>query len=368
MSGRNGQGFHFGLETEFLLVDAESFRPLWYRDLSFEQLNTALEAIPLDGLPQLEGLDLEPPHRKLMPFVVEGYHVPDPDFRAIDLLPKGVEIRTPVCDSIEECLVCLAVLHERLQSALADLGYRAVSLSHHPTETHFAGPQNKRRHDFWQWAMEVMVTYGPDINVSLPALPGKLDALDLAAKVNYYGPAMAALSLASPLYQGGLWRIRGQVGKSIRTYRRSVIAPAIELHPEERGRLEFKLFEATDRLADYHAYFLLWLTLLLDDSLSGRASNTTRVYDLGAVARHGLAAEGVVERAQMLLERGSEMLPKFGFDAEPLVPFRWRLEQQRLPADDIIEWFVRGGSVESILRQRATLRMDVPQFVAAMRS
>ena len=62
----------------------------------------------------------------------------------IDLLPKGVEIRTPVCDSIEECLASLSTLHQRLQTALLGLGYRAASLSHHPTETHFEGPQNKR--------------------------------------------------------------------------------------------------------------------------------------------------------------------------------------------------------------------------------
>ncbi len=41
-------GFRFGLETEFLLVDALSFRPLWHPDLTFETLNSTLEAIPVD--------------------------------------------------------------------------------------------------------------------------------------------------------------------------------------------------------------------------------------------------------------------------------------------------------------------------------
>ena len=30
----NGRGFHFGIEAEYLLVDAETFRPLWHHDLS----------------------------------------------------------------------------------------------------------------------------------------------------------------------------------------------------------------------------------------------------------------------------------------------------------------------------------------------
>src|SRR5215210_6990798 len=187
MSARNGQGFRFGLEAEYMLADAQTFRPLWHQDLSFERLNSTLESIDLAGLPPLDGLELEKPHRKQMPYVVEGYHVPDPDYNAIDMLPKGIEIRTPVCESIEDCLACLARLHERLQAALLPLGYQAVALSHHPTETRFEGPQNKRRHDFWQWAMEVMVTYGPDINVSLPPdLRLRLDVPDLSAKVNYY--------------------------------------------------------------------------------------------------------------------------------------------------------------------------------------
>jgi hypothetical protein len=40
--------FKFGLEAEFLLIDAVSFRPLWHPDLTFAALNTLLEAIPVD--------------------------------------------------------------------------------------------------------------------------------------------------------------------------------------------------------------------------------------------------------------------------------------------------------------------------------
>ena len=42
-----------------------------------------VEGIAIGDMPDLAGLDLEPPHRKVMPFAVEGYHVPDPD------LPDG---------------------------------------------------------------------------------------------------------------------------------------------------------------------------------------------------------------------------------------------------------------------------------------
>jgi len=352
----NGRGFHFGIEAEYLLVDSETFRPLWHQDLRFEELNGALETIPFEDMPPLDGLDLEPPHTKLMPFVVEGYHLPSPEMSPRDLLPKGIEIRTPVCRSIETCLESLRLLHERMQDSIGELGYQAVSMSHHPTADRFEGPQNKRRHDFWQWAMQAMVTYGPDVNVSLPAeLNVRLDFADLHAKVNCYAPALTALTLASPFYLDRLWKIRGRVGKSIRTYRRSVIAPAIELHPEEAGRLEYKAFETTNRLEDFHAFFLLWLELLLDDGLGGRASDQTRIYDLGAVGRDGLAAETVRDRAAEVLDRAPSVLAAWGFHPRPLEPFRRRLETGRLPADDLIDLYERERSIPAVLRHLAPL-------------
>src|SRR4051812_49254800 len=138
----NGTSFRFGLEAEFLLVDATSFRPLWHGDLKFKTLNEALEAISVEEF-QCHSLKVEAPHRKAMPYIVEGYHLPDTQMNPIDLLPKGVEIRTPVCASLEETLTTLKILHARLQHTLAGLGYQAAALSFHPTEVGFKGPQNK---------------------------------------------------------------------------------------------------------------------------------------------------------------------------------------------------------------------------------
>jgi hypothetical protein len=347
--------FHFGLEAEFLLVDAVTFDPLWHPQLRFDELYAILESIPVDDFSR-DGLDVEPLHPRPLPFIVEGYHLPDPDLNPIDMLPKGIEIRTPACASIEDCLAALRTLHQRLQQALAPRGYRAAVLSFHPTQTRFEGPQNKRRHDFWQWAMEAMTTYGPDVNVSLPADIGrKLDLKDLDAKVNYYAPALTALSLASPLYGGELWRIRGRVGKSVRTYHRSAIGPAIEIHPDENLRLEFKTFDMSRSVADYHNYFLLWLALILDDGLTGRASAETRIYDMGHVARDGLDAETVRARAEEVLSRAPAVVEHWGFDPAPLRVFQDRLDTGRLPADDIIELYQRERCVAGVLRQLVDL-------------
>ena len=355
MHQSNESRFRFGLEAEFLLVDAVSFQPLCYRDLKFETLNAALEAIPVAEF-QCDAFKVEPPHRKAGPFIVEGYHLPDPEMNPIDLLPKGVEIRTPIRESIDDCVAALKILHQRLQAALNRLGYRAVSLSFHPTEVHFEGPQNKRRHDFWQWAMEAMLTYGPDVNVSVPqTVAERLDLKELNKKVNYYAPALTALTLASPISGGDLWRIRGDVGKSVRTYHRSATAPPIEVHPDEGLRLEWKPFEMTTSLNDYRNYFLLWLALILDDGLQGRASDQTRIYDLGRVACEGVNANTVHERALEVLHRAPCALAPWGFDCASLNSFRDRLERRHLPADDIIATFEREKSVPETLRHLTEL-------------
>ncbi|MBX6312453.1 MAG: hypothetical protein IRY99_05965 [Isosphaeraceae bacterium] len=348
--------FRFGLEAEYLLVEAESFRPLSYRELAFEELNATLEAIPVGDLPPPDGLEPKPPHRKPTPYEVEGYHLPDPDSDPVTLLPKGVEIRTPIRPSIEGCLECLETLHERLQRALAGLGYQAVALSHHPTEDRFEGPQHGRRYDQWRWSQEVMLTNGPDVNVGLPPrLAARLDPVDLLAKVNHYAPALVALSLAAPLCRGGLWEIRGRIGKSLRTYRRSVFGQAVELHPEQGGRLEFKAFDMTWRLEDFHNFFLLWLALLLDDGLRGRASDQSRIYDLGAIARYGLEVATVRARAAEVLERAPAVLAAWGFDPQPLGALRRRLATGRLPADEIVGMYEHELSIPAVLRQLAVL-------------
>ena len=352
-------GFRFGLEAEYLLVEAGSFRPLWHPDLSFDRLDAALSAVETGDLPPLDGLCPLPPHGRVTPYLVEGYHVPDPAAPGATLLPKGVEIRTPVCGSIDETLSTFAVLYGRMQDTLAGLGMRAVALSHHPTEDQFEGSQGGRRFDYWLWAKQAMLTFGPDVNVSLPGpLAGRLDTADLWEKVNHYAPALTGLTLASPLFRGDLWRIRGAVGKSLRTYRRGVSGQALELHPEQRGRLEFKSFEMTHRLEDFRGYLLLWLALLLDDGLAGRASDQTRVYDFGAVARDGLESSEMRGRVEEVLDRAPAVLARRGFDPATLGSFRTRLETRRLPADEIVDHFRQTRDLTAVLRRLSVLETD----------
>lgn len=347
-------GFKFGLEAEYLLASKMDLKPLWYKDLSFKTIDEAFTKISLQGIPSLEGLDAEPPHQKLMPFVVEGYGIPDKDFNVIDAWPKGIEIRTPVCNSLEELFTVFETLYSRVKTSMNDIGFTPIALSHHPIETKFSGPQNKRRHDFWMWAMEVMTTYGPDINVSFPQeISSRLFANieDLNLKVNYYAPALAATSVASPFCAGKPWIVKNQSGKSYRTYRRSVIAPAIELHQNENNRIEFKVFEMTNKSQNFYNNFLLVLTLFLDERLKGRSTNQERIYDSGNVARFGLEAEDVQNRLQEILEAAPKVLTSHGFKADSLKAVMDQLKTKITPADHLLSLYSRQDSMYDVLKE-----------------
>lgn len=348
-------GYRFGLEGEYMLVEASSFRPLWHDYLTFSTLNALLESIDfvpmIEGLP-LDGLELDAPHRKLMPYYVEGYPLGDPDLTTyVDVLPKGIEIRTPVCPDLATCLSVYENLYRGLQSALGNGGYRAIGLGHHPTAGEFSGPQNHKRHDWWQWALRVASTYGPDFNLSVPeARKAHFDWEALQRRANYYGPALVAFSLNSPVKHGVLWKVRGEQGLSARTHKRSPFGPMLAYHPKEGGRVEFKSFDMPTDRRDLAPFFLLWLWLMDDTKAPGKSDDQDRIYDLGAVARFGWEAEDVTARAEEALDRAARVVASLDLDPSPLGRLRERLQKRRVPSDALVRNMHSDGSVPGLLR------------------
>jgi hypothetical protein len=337
--------FGFGIEAEFLLLDKLSHRPLFHGDLNFEQLLDTLDNIAVADFSS-DGFNIKPLHRKASPYLVEGYYLTDDEMNPLTLLAKGIELRTPIVPTIDASVNNLSTLYSRLQLAMNGLGYQTAMISHHPVESKFEAKPNYKRHDYWQWASTAMLTYGPDINISVPAtLAEMIDREALHDKINFYMPSVIAMSLASPLVDGDLWHIRGAVGKSIRTYRRSLWAPLYYIHHKPSLRFEFKGFEMAQNLSDYKAFFLLSLAVLLDLELTGRASDATRLYDLGQVAVHGLDLPFVRDRASAVLEGAERIGTLYDFDTTPLHAFWNRLDNRRVPADDIIESFSAHRSI-----------------------
>src|SRR6202012_4872047 len=91
------------------------------------------------------------------PYAVVGYPLRNPDSETLEVLPKGIKIRTPKCATIPNCLQRFEKLHQTLQAALLNEGYQAVALSHHPTQDPSTPPKDGRSREFWMWALSEML-------------------------------------------------------------------------------------------------------------------------------------------------------------------------------------------------------------------
>lgn len=341
--------FGFGIEAEYLLLD-KKFRPLFAEDLDFEALRNCVDSIPASDL-GTDGFNIKPLHKHANPYLIEGYYLTDENMKPHTLLPKGIEVRTPIRSSIEETISVLADVTERLRSRMeSDFGYYLCTISHHPTASNFQAAPNYRRHDYWQWALTAMTTFGPDINISLPQnLLAEVDQTRLNERINFYMPSVIALTFASPLLDGELWKVDGVQGQSVRTYLRSQWAPLYYVHTEPHLRFEFKGLEMPLDIADYKAFFLVALALLLDPSLTLRTTDEERIANLRYFAVHGLESDAAKSCAKTLLKAAERTALRLSLDASCLSPLWRRLEAGNSPADKISRAFRTEATLEKTL-------------------
>ncbi len=198
MSNESGpKKFGFGIEAEYLLLD-KNFRPLFAEDLVFQDLRDCVDSISAADL-GTDGFNIKPLHKHANPYLIEGYYLTDESMKPHTLLPKGIEVRTPIRSTIDETITVLADATERLRCRIYDdFGYQLCSISHHPKRSNFQAAPNYKRHDYWQWALTAMTTFGPDVNISLPEnLADQVDQKALGERINFYMPAAVALTFAS---------------------------------------------------------------------------------------------------------------------------------------------------------------------------
>ncbi|HEY9678140.1 MAG TPA: hypothetical protein V6C76_09020 [Drouetiella sp.] len=344
--------FGFGIEAEFILVDSKTYKPHGYTDLDLQTLLTLVDSIPTNDISR-KGFNQKPLHNQASPYLIEGYTLTDSEMNPVDLLPKGIEVRTPLASSLTECTNSLSVLYTRMKERLNVDGMDAAMLSYHPTLPRIDAPANYTRHDYWQWALTATTTYGPDINISVPPdVAAGLDIDRINARINYYSPSVIALTFASPIRENSLWMVDGRVGKSYRTFERSKFAPIFYVHDKPSLRFEFKGFEMSPVLSDYHAMFLISLALLLDNDLDMTASDEERIVELESLALYGVDSPVTQARAAQVLQSAEKIAKKYSLPGSSLISFWDRLKTQQLPSDKIADTFKRTQSVAETLRTR----------------
>ncbi|SIQ79055.1 glutamate-cysteine ligase family protein [Pseudomonas flexibilis] len=348
---RSGSAMRYGIEFEYLLIDASGPHAGRIRDftnLDFSALSRMLAAKPGLDDPTLATGDQG---IRSGYWYLEGDERAHPDGRFAGLAVKGVEIRTPPRNSVAEALDLLLEIERQLAATLAThhlaLGIAALNPLHEryvfdpPLNTY---EQRTRAADRDFAGNDIAtLTFGPDLNLSFAERDWRRD-LDAARKLNFYAPFIVPFSFDSPWYAGQPW-----TGWSRRTWMRCGCRPAVRVYveadnhaalqasplmrparlPGEVGRIEFKAFDAAPGVALLAALCQLLTGLCLDDSLPGRSEEPdVDLYRLAALDAFDEAQ--IAHGAQRVLRASEAALQQAGLEAaagqlEPL----WRQRAAR---------------------------------------
>jgi hypothetical protein len=253
----------FGIEAEYALVDAAGrladFRTLTWRAAQriVDRLGTAAHPALVRGD---QGI-------KAGRWYVEGDERFDDAGCLVDCVPKGIETRTPPVRRIAAAVDLADRQTSRLVGAAAVDGYEVTTIGWNPVAPRYdpVPPYNawelamRRRHAEYVAPDVYMMSYGPDLNLSHPAW-SDADAVDVARRLTAVSPSIVPFSFSSPFAAG---RPAGPL--SVRTVARTGRRPAARVFvgfeavpaaqpspplihaartPQERGRVEFKAFDA----------------------------------------------------------------------------------------------------------------------------
>lgn len=291
--------FQFGIEHEVAFTRSDSS----FADFSnteYEDFATIIDRLPeyKDDRHSLRFGDLGIRRKR---WYIEGIERFDEKGKMTKCIPKGIEIRTTLHQSIDETITELQTSFEQLYTCAKQSGYTPIHTSFNPHRTEFipTPPLNAFEHRRLNASPEdrtehlPMLTYGPDLNISVIDA-SMAQSIDWAKKLTYYSPYLVPFSYAGVNLNANqpiLYNNRPWQGQSVRTFYRTGIRPAalvflddpalmitsdpsltkLTTTPSEVGRIEFKAFDSCGDFDRYGSLFALLKGLLMDQTLLGRA-------------------------------------------------------------------------------------------------
>ncbi|OUC11893.1 MAG: glutamate--cysteine ligase [Alkalinema sp. CACIAM 70d] len=261
---------------------------------------------------------------------IEGIERFDPLGNLVNCVPKGIEIRTTIQTSIADTIAELTTSFQHLQRVAQEFDLTPTLTSFNPNQTQFIpdpplnGYEQQRLNSSPEDRTEhlPMVTYGPDLNLSVVGA-SMADLVDWGRKLTYYSPYILPFSYGRSIYQGKPWS-----GQSVRTFYRTGARPAALVFvaspqdiilsdpsltklaqiPAEVGRIEFKAFDSCE-LPRYGSLLALLKGLILDRTLPGRATVPDRVLHQRS-AQYGFDDPDIATMAQTVLTTVNQVLEK----------------------------------------------------------
>ena len=361
--------FYFGVEHEVAFINNRGE----FADFSctkFDDFNQIIQKLPIymDDYSQLRIGDAGIKQKR---WYIEGFERFADSEKVIDCIPKGIEIRTTIHSTIQGVIAELSNSFELLRHVAAEWGFSPVLISFNAYQKIYEPTPPLNQYELQrieaspeeQTAKIPMVTYGPDLNISIPGLTSE-QVIDLGKKLTFYSPYIIPFSFSSPFYQSKLWS-----GLSIRTYIRTgarqaatvflekpedliesnPILTKIARIPSEVGRIEFKAFDSCDDFSLYGALLALIKGIILDNSLPGCATVPDR--DLHQISgRYGFENKEIFLMANHVLEAAETAL-KDDLDLHLLERLKDLLAPGKTKADRLINDFKEFGTIQEALRQ-----------------
>jgi len=356
-----------GIEFEYLMVDIagpDAGRIRDFSNLPFPWISAVLADKPGCDDPTLATGDLG---IKRGYWYLEGderFHA-DGRFRTLEV--KGVEIRTPPAASVAGALDKLLEIESQLAVRLAEngLGLGIVGFNPERPRYDFTPPLNpweeqlRQAHRAYDGSQVSTLSYGPDINLSMPDWTPE-QALLASRKLNHYAPYILPFSFSSPFYAGRRWP-----GSSKRTFERAGRRPTVKLflddaalarlaptsrlvHPArlavEAGRIEFKAFDAQPSFALLAACCHLLEGICRSDQLPGQ-SEEIDVERYQRAAQAGFADQDLSAMAGEVLTKARAALDGAGKHAAAaaLAPLDILLANRLTPAQALLDVHRQGG-------------------------
>ncbi|WP_373530862.1 glutamate-cysteine ligase family protein [Nostoc sp.] len=361
--------FFFGIEHEVAFLNKEG-KFADFSHTKFADFNQIIERLPTypSDYPQLRVGDAGIKKKR---WYIEGFERFANSDQVIDCHAKGIEIRTTIHSDIQGAITELSESFNLLREVAASFGLSPVLVSFNPYKSVFEPqpPLNDyeikqlQAYPDEQTANIHMVTYGPDLNISVADLSTE-NVIDIGRKLTYYSPYIVPFSYSSPFYNGGLWD-----GLSVRTFIRTGKRPAalVFIHkqeqlinsipsltkiariPAEVGRIEFKACDSCDNFFIYAALLTLLKGLVLDKTLLGRATVPDAALHQVS-AKEGFDNEDIFGNATKVLQ-AAEVALVDDPDVDFLTPLKVLLAKRKTRSHELIEMFYRVGSIEEVIRQ-----------------
>ena len=312
--------FQFGIEHEVAFIRSHNIFAD-FTNTNYEEFNAIINQLP-EYLSDSNSLRMGDAGIRRKRWYIEGIERFDEQGNLVKCIPKGIEIRTTVHQTIQATLAELTTSFSQLIEIAKTVGFTPIATSFNPIQTEFIPnpPLNVYECDRMNQCPEdrtehlPMLTYGPDLNLSVIGAT-VAQTIDWAKKLTYYSPYLIPFSYSPCDYGGKPWP-----GKSVRTFYRTGARPAalafienptnsiisdpsltkLTQKASEWGRIEFKAFDSCADFDRYGQLLTLLKGLILDNTLEGRSIvPDTALHKYSA--RYGWDSELIQEGSQSVL-------------------------------------------------------------------